>query len=571
MCATIDPEASTGNKGGLESNNRLSNAIAKRNFNRAKESYEFNKDLAPLVDKKETYAVRTAQAFTLADLIPLEEIDEDYVVESTPTDLVAITNATDVYAVDYIKGELSTASILALKTENGVYEHTKYICDRLLGAELISVSTIAINDQQFIKSLIKNIDGSVEFVLSLSAKMVNNETEFAVESHWNLDSYEDDVTFYNFQIWANSIDDLHKLGQQVLNLLEVQKPVTSYNTSTPPTVFVKKGNYNNGALQLEIINTNATESVTFDAGIRATETSEIVTTTSSISLGENYITQVTIDTGYLFDIGFRIGDGINTPDDLFLSDGPWGVDASQEGTDVVTYEISENEETYGDDTYAIERNLSLTATTNSYVAAYRALTARFQAVDVSMFNALQMTAKGTGNLEITFVKESIEIWEDQYKATIALTDNYQDFDISFENFTSPSGTPLLLNDLVTVVFTMVSHDGTMVTKEMDVNDIQFANSEVLSTDENIVVADALINYPNPFISQTTIRLPQASATVQITVVDMLGRIVDTQEITTNNGGLTAAYNAPNLQTGIYTYKIIDSASQQHSGKFVIKR
>ncbi|WP_339849510.1 T9SS type A sorting domain-containing protein [uncultured Dokdonia sp.] len=571
MCATIDPEASTGNKGGLESNNRLSNAIAKRNFNRAKESYEFNKDLAPLVDKKETYAVRTAQAFTLADLIPLEEIDEDYVVESTPTDLVAITNATDVYAVDYIKGELSTASILALKTENGVYEHTKYICDRLLGAELISVSTIAINDQQFIKSLIKNIDGSVEFVLSLSAKMVNNETEFAVESHWNLDSYEDDVTFYNFQIWANSIDDLHKLGQQVLNLLEVQKPVTSYNTSTPPTVFVKKGNYNNGALQLEIINTNATESVTFDAGIRATETSEIVTTTSSISLGENYITQVTIDTGYLFDIGFRIGDGINTPDDLFLSDGPWGVDASQEGTDVISYEISENEQTYGDDTYAIERNLSLTATTNSYVAAYRALTARFQAVDVSMFNALQMTAKGTGNLEITFVKESIEIWEDQYKATIALTDNYQDFDISFENFTSPSGAPLLLNDLVTVVFTMVSQDGTMVTKEMDVNDIQFANSEVLSTEENIMVADALINYPNPFISQTTIRLPQASATVQITVVDMLGRIVDAQEITTNNGGLTAAYNAPNLQTGIYTYKIIDSASQQHSGKFVIKR
>ena len=188
-----------------------------------------------------------------------------------------------------------------------------------------------------------------------------------------------------------------------------------------------------------------------------------------------------------------------------------------------------------------------------------------------MFNALQMTAKGTGNLEITFVKESIEIWEDQYKATIALTESNQDFDISFENFTSPSGVPLLLNDLVTVVFTMVSQDGTMVTKEMELNDIQFANSEVLSTEENIVVADALINYPNPFISQTTIRLPQASATVQITVVDMLGRIVDVQEIATNNGGLTAAYNAPNLQTGIYTYKIIDSASQQHSGKFVIKR
>ncbi|ANH60758.1 DUF6923 family protein [Dokdonia donghaensis] len=572
-CATIDPEASTGNKGGLESNNRLSNAIAKRNFNRAKESYTFNKDLAPLKEKTANYGVRNAQSFTLQDFIPLEEIDEDYVVESTPQDLVDITNATEVYAVDYIKNDISTASILALKTENGVYEHTKYICDRLLGAELTSVSTIEINGQQFIKSLIKNIDGSVEFVLSLSAKEVNNGAEFAVESHWNLDRYEEEVTFYNFQIWANSIDDLHKLGQQLLNLLEVQKPVTSYEVTTPPTVFVKSGSYTNGALQLEIVNTNATESVTFDAGIRATETSDLVTTTSTIDLGEQYITEVTIDTGYLFDIGFRIGDGINTPDDLFLSDGPWGVDASQDGTEVLSYEIIENENTYSDEVYAIERNLAFTATTTSYVGAYRALTPRFQAVDVSNYNALQMSAKGTGNLEVTFVKASIENWEEQYKATIELTDSYQEIDFSLENFVNGSGAPLVLDDLVTIVFTMVSQDGTAQTKEMFLNDIRFANSEALSVEDGATTpaALALTNYPNPFIGETTISLAKPSATVQITVVDMLGRIVDTQDITTNNGGLTAVYTTPNLQTGIYTYKIIDSASQQHSGKFVIKR
>ena len=41
-----------------------------------------------------------------------------------------------------IKCYKTKSSKTAKKTENGVYEHTKFICDRLLGAELLSVSTI---------------------------------------------------------------------------------------------------------------------------------------------------------------------------------------------------------------------------------------------------------------------------------------------------------------------------------------------------------------------------------------------------------------------------------------------
>jgi len=104
--------------------------------------------------------------------------------------LLAITNATDVYSVDYIRHNDAVASILLLKTNNGVYEHTKYICDRLLGAQLISVSTIEINEQPFTKSLIRTPDGALEFVLSFSAKSINNDMNFGIESHWNLDKYE---------------------------------------------------------------------------------------------------------------------------------------------------------------------------------------------------------------------------------------------------------------------------------------------------------------------------------------------------------------------------------------------
>lgn len=562
-CEVVEPPTSSANNGGLESNNRLSDAINKRSYNRTKTSYTFNKEVAARVEKTTAYGQRNADAsIQLEDFIPLETINEEYVIESTPEDLIAITNATEVYAVDYIKEDISVASILALKTEDGVYEHTKYICDRLLGGELISVSTIDINEQTFIKSLIKNPDGTVEFVLSLSAKAITGDTEFAVESHWNLDQYEEDVTYYNFQIWSNSIDDLYLLGTEVLNLLNIEKPITAYDNSTPPTVFVRKGAYVNGALDLEIINTNQTEEIAFDAGIRTTETSEVVTMASTIDLQGDYITNVTIETGNLFDIGFRIGDGITTPDDLFMSDGPWGIDDSQEGTTVQDYIVNPNTETFDIDLFPIERNVHVEATTSSYVATYRALTPRFQAVDISQYTSFALEARGTGDLEITFVKQSIDAWEDQYKQTIALTDEFQEFMMSVEAAD--------LTDVVTIVFTMVSESGALETKEMDIQQLRFSNESVLAVDAFETENTILRNYPNPFTNSTTIQLPQVVHNIHIEVYDMLGSLVDQKDIQPHSSNQAISYSAPQLVTGMYVYKITDDQQRTYTGRFMIK-
>ena len=392
-CDVIEAPTSGGNEGGLESNNRLSDKINKRNYNRAKTNYKFNRKNAKKVIKKVGYAKKGNGIIQLQDFIPLEIINEDSVIESTPIDLLNITNATQVYAVDYMNADIPKASILALKTENGVYEHTKYICDRLLGAELLSVSTIEINEQSFIKSIIKNTDETIEFVLSFSAKQNNNNENFSIESHWNLDKYEANATFYNFQIWSNSIDDLYKLGAEVLRLLDIAKPISAYQTSTPPTVFVRKGKYNNGYLDLEVVNTNATEQVVFDAGIRATETSPVNTVSTSIGLAD-YINNISVATENLFDIGFRIGDGIATPDDLFMSDGTWGIDDASPGTTITSYEVSQNTESFSSEDFLVERNVNLEANINDYVAVYRSLTPRFQAVDISDYDNLSLKTKG---------------------------------------------------------------------------------------------------------------------------------------------------------------------------------
>ena len=576
-CEVIAPPT-TANDGGLESNGRLSEAINKRNFNRAKTSYKFDQKTAKRVTKDTSRqtgsAYRTANnSFELQDFVPLNTINEDFAVESTPTDLLNITNATEVYSVDYMQNGASIASVLALKTENGVYEHTKYICDRLLGAELITVSTMDINDHAFIKSIIKNEDGSFEYVLSLSAKVENSDVNFAVESHWNLDLYETDVTFYNFQIWSDSIDDLYSLAQEVLNLLDTEKPILDYQLSAPPTVFVRKGHYNNGALDLQIINTNATTMVNFDSGFRTTETNDFNYTTSNLDLNENYITNITVPTGHLFDIGFRIGDGVNTPDDLFMSDGPWGVDDSEASTTVNNYQISENTMTFDDQDFPIERNVALNATTSTYVATYRALTPRFKAVDVSEdYNSFKLRASGTGNLEITLVKESITIWEEQYKTTIALTEDLESYAIMFSEFTSTLNTELEANDIVTIVFTMVSNDGVTTTKEMNLQDVRFSRGNSLSVNDfESQTINTLAAYPNPMVDTSSIQfVSNQSETVQLVIYDQLGKVVLNRTVKTQVGKNQIAINGEQFSSGLYICKLSSTNAHYNPLKLLVK-
>jgi hypothetical protein len=571
MCDIIEPPTSGGNEGGLESNNRLSEQINARNFNRAKTGYTFDRSLAPRVSRDFMYAQRTSDnSFTLQDFVPLEVIGETEAIESTPSDLVNITNASEIYAVDYMNNDTPIATVLALKTENGVYEHTKYICDRLLGAELISVNTITINEQPFIKSIIKNIDGTYEFVLSLSAKVVNDDLNFAVESHWNLDQYESDVTFYNFQIWANTVDDLYLLGEEVLNLLNIEKEISEYNISTPPTVFVRKGQYRNGALDLQIINVNATETVNLDAGYRTTETSEFQNMSNTLTLGEQYITNLTVETGRLFDIGFRIGDGIATPDDLFMSDGPWGIDDSQDGTTVGLYNVTENDYDFTSDEFPIERNVQLRATTNTYVAAYRALTPRFKAVDLSDYNSLKLSASGTGNLEITFVKESINNWEEQYKTTIALTNTEQEFVLPIADFINNTPDAPLLNDVVTIVFTMVSEDGTTSSKMMNLSNLRLSQEGSLSIDEFASSENTLQAFPNPMTTKTTLTFSLTQTeTLQFVVYDQLGKQVYNKTYNAIAGRNSITFNRNDLSTGLYFCKIISNQYNINPLKLII--
>ncbi|ALJ06479.1 hypothetical protein APS56_15645 [Pseudalgibacter alginicilyticus] len=575
-CPVIELSASSSaNAGGLESNNRLSQQISKRNFNRAKSNYKFDKTLAKRFSKSKVYGKASSAkgVFQLSDLVPLEVINEDDVIESSPNDLIDITNATKVYSVDYMRQDTAVASILVLETEDGVYEHTKYICDRLLGAELISVSTIEINEQKFIKSLIRNIDGSLEFVLSLSVKSINNEADFAVESHWNLDKYESNVGYYNFQIWSNSLDDLYSLGEEVLRLIAVQKPIISYNNSTPPTVFVRSGQYQNGKLNLQIVNTNRSESVAFDGGLRSTETESVAYVASTINLNGDYISEIEVDAGSLFDIGFRIGDGVATPDDLFMSDGPWGYDDAASTTSVINYAVKANETQFDTEEYPIERNITLKATTSDYVAAYRALTPKFNPIDLTGYVSFKLQAKGTGTLIVRLVKETVANWETQYKTSIELTDDLKDYTLLFSDFKSTSGVPMEVTDVTSIVFTMLAENGEETTKEMTLEQLRFStNSTSTLAIENVSLEDEtdVFATPNPMKTRSSFYFTaQTSESVELMVYNQVGSLVKQIGFSAVKGENKLVLKREGLSSGLYFCKIKSSNTTYKTIKLLL--
>ncbi|QWX85527.1 T9SS type A sorting domain-containing protein [Cellulophaga sp. HaHaR_3_176] len=572
LCPTVTT-TSGGNDGGLESNDRLSNLINKRNFNRASTNYKFDKLSAKAIKKSFNYKRKggfSSKEIPLSTLVPLGIIGESSTIESSPADLIELTNASDIFSVDYLKDTETVSALMIIKTENKVYEHSKFICDRFLGAELLSVSNIQIRENNFIKSIIKQADGNTEFALTFSVRM-NEANEFIVESHWNIDAYEKDSSFYNFQIWSNSVDDLYKLGEEILNLLEVNNPIKQYKSSTPPPVFIKSASYQKGNINLELINNNNSNLITLEGGMKKTETSS----TNNLSLSteiNSRLESLSVETGPLFDFGFRIqNEKGDTPDDLFVADAPWGLDNSAENTTIESYEVLQNNESYAYSGYRVERNVYLKGNTSSYLGVYRALTPRFKAVDLSKYKKMNFMASGSGTLEVKILKGN----GSYYTSKVNLTEEIKEIEMLATDFKNEAGVETDFADLKVLLFNISSSDGTMQEKEITISEIDFNNrSEIV--DKPIVKeklnTKALV-YPNPLVAETKLYFStenQGSYTLDFFTLS--GMLLSNHSISGEylEGANEILIQRKNLSPGIYFYKLASSSNQIWSGKIIVK-
>ncbi|TCP24386.1 putative secreted protein (Por secretion system target) [Tenacibaculum skagerrakense] len=558
---------STGNDGGLESNNRLSQQINQRNLNRVKTNYKFEVSSAKKIIKKASYGKKSTTEVTLWDFIPMEVIENTYVVESSPTDLKDITNAVDVLSVDYITtNNEGLGTIMVLETENSVYEHTKHICDRFTGAELLSVSNMEINDQVFIKSIVKRPDGGIEYVASFSVSESQDKNSFIVESHWNLDKYSQ-KGFYNFQIWASSIDHLYKLSKEVLDLINVQKEISSYISSEAPPVFIRKATYNNGKIDMEVVSTIGATTISIDGYKRATETSESENLNFTVAL-ENSLNTVSLETDKLYDFGFRLSNEYGmTPDDLFLSDGTWGIDYSSESF-VSDFSITQNATNFGEEAYQVERNMAASFLTNQDVSIYRSLTPKFEKVDLSDYDIMSFIAKGTGKLKITLIKESISSWDNQPYIIIDLKEDEKEYALLLSDFNNMLDNESL-TDVKMLFFTMLSESSIAESKFIEMNSLHFlkgATASVVDNESNNIIKIV----PNPVVKSSQLKFhTQELGKYSFEVYTIFGKQVHKEVFESNLGANTLIFNRNDLAAGIYFFKIY-SGKKEWKGKLLLR-
>ncbi|NJB72070.1 hypothetical protein GGR42_002561 [Saonia flava] len=562
--------ASSANDGGLESNDRLANLINNRNYQRAKKNYVFDKSKAKRVKKSDLYGINAktnVNNIPLTNLIPIGVVGETSTIESSPDDLLDLTNASDIYSVDYLNDTKNLGSVMVIKTDNQVYEHSKFICDRFLGAELLSVSNIQLREKDFIKSIIKQPDGSKEFALTFSAR-VNNENSFIIESHWNIDAYVKDTPYYNFQIWSNSIDDLLKLADEILNLLEANAEISTYNGSPPPPVFVKSARYRNGEVLLNMVNNNNSNSINLEGGLKLTETSntEIIGVSASI---DGYLDSVSLHTGTLFDLGFRISAGLgDTPDDLFVADAPWGLDGSAGDTTVDTYEVLPAQGPYIGEGYPIERNVIIEGSTSNYMGVYRALSPRFAAVDLSDYQKVSFNAKGTGTLEVQLLKGDGSI----FITRVFLENEMKTYMLSDSDFKDDGGNNTDFASIKVISFNLIAANGHNEKKNMELRNIDFHNREASQQfiDSNL---NKSIVYPNPMVESSILYFYEEKASeYQFDVFTLDGRLMTNQHMegASVEGQNEITLSRRNLAPGLYLYKIQNAYDKIWSGRLLVK-
>lgn len=558
--------------GGLESNGELANLIAKRNFEREKLNLNLNDVKNQLKFSRSEYQSKS-NATSLVDYLPETGMYQTETAKvSSPEDLLGITNAVEVFSLDMYEGNKIVSAVLATSTEGEIYNHTKVICDRLNNASLEDIRTVKTRGHQIIASKIKRATGDVEYTLSFSIK--TDGSEYELFSFWNLDQYPVG-NFQNFQIWGSSFSQVFAIANHIIDTHITTNGLKSTEVDNVlPNVFVRSGKYTNGVLELEIINKTKETSLDFSGNIAKTEISDYEEMNRTYTLSGNYYETLTVETGVLFDIGLSLETASSPQKDaLYLADGPWGLDYLDDQATVTDFTISTSDRVYDESNFDVDRNVSLTGDVKGNINLFRHLLPGDQTVIAADYNFVNAIIANNEDLEIVLIQEDDRTWENRLRYTLPANNAKRAVSIDFDMFKDADGNSATITNVKTLVFSVIGDFSTFKSFEMSIENLALSAAGSVLSAEDFAIEDenTLVNYPNPFATNTTIVLPNTSEFVNIKVFDLLGRTVDVKKITTIGSSTRVNYTAPKVNSGIYKYVIKDDAKRVHKGTFVINQ
>ncbi|MEM1095151.1 MAG: T9SS type A sorting domain-containing protein [Bacteroidota bacterium] len=581
-CATTTTQGATpGSDAGLESNGRLAGKLAQRYYQRSHQ-HDAGKGGLGLRRFSAASAQDDPQApqHGLLDLIPETGPESALAFVTTPGALVPVTNASAVFAVDYLATETDRlAALFAATTEAGsVYEHTKVICDRLTGATLRDLEVVEIEGLSFLMARLHYPNGAVDYSISFIA--TEEAGRFQIESQYLGFEYAPPAgeQVYNFQVWSVSRAYTMDLVREVLGRMAAQKAVLAEaDAPTIPSVYLRQGTYANGQLHLDVVNPYGARELRILGGtLGTTETAERTTFERTFALPPSAhpdsTVRVTLDEGPIFDIAFFVGNDLDESlDQVYFADGPWGVVPLHEDASIDQFEVTTSDTSPAPQHRAVERDVLVSGTGGG--AVFRLLKPSARTADLSAHDYLTFTASGQGTVRLVAEQERYA-GEAPFSVTFDLSEQPETLALPFSLFERPgSDEAFSPTDLVSLTFFVDGGNGEPFT--LALRDVHFGTTLTSTRSEATEVPEAVTleaNYPNPFNPTTVIgyRLPEASP-VHLAVYDVQGRLVALlRDEVQAAGAYTVRFDALDLAGGHYLYRLRTNTAVLTRGMTLVK-
>lgn len=582
-CVSVTPtHSSGGGDAGVESNGTLATQMAGRLFARRQDVQMKEALLAapkPKIFNERTEAagiVSKSGSIGLASLIPQIGPEGSQAFAVTPDDLLAVTNAQSVLAVDYLRpeGRRMAALFAAISPSGVLYDHAKTTCDRLAGGTLDDVSLIDIDGKPFVLSRLIHADGAtdhaVSFVIYHTGGQIVVDSRFAADQYDIPETAEDVI---NLQVWSVAPEYTAQLVAHILERLNLEGDVTYLNTSESappvPTFYVKSGRYERGALTLEIASgaepttvvVRGSTAVSESEAERGARTPFERTITVPPAAGDDDAVDVVVQLGLVFDAIIEVvEEGSKGMDQLYYADGAWGHTFGSESA-VTSFATRAHQTAIVDDrSYVVERSASMNGFVTDWASMFKFLRPGGQPVDLSGHELLEFTAMGRGMVQVVLEKASIPSW-DQFSYLISLSPNGRSYQIPYGRFTRSGGAGgFTAEDVTLVAFYVIGNRQFATDFDLTVGNVRFVSASSVAADDEAALPHSVRlaqNYPNPFNPETRIAfdLP-ASAPVRLAVYDVLGREVAVliDEIR-SAGRHEAVFEAGSLTSGTYVYRL----------------
>ena len=545
------PNVSTGNSGGLESNGGLSELISKRNFVRQKK----------LMKDEKSHQVRmnynTKNRSELASFIPSADSVHLSGYISTPDDLIQITNAIDIIAVDYYDTTNERQGVvLVTKTLNKVYNHTKSICDRLKNASLMEITEQTYAGISFITYLLKQADDKREYVTCFSISDENNE--FTIHNQWLIGQYPKKETYYNFQIWTAMPHVNQYLVEQVLSKVAAIRGFQQDTTSKKmPSAYFIKGDVNGKDLRLDIKNNGDASNAQIVLNYTNSEVESRKQIKYPIAITPHSTSSVKISLEGFFDADIQLEINGEIVDEMYLADGAWGTDYDASNTDLLSFDVRNDDIKTEVDEYAVSRSASCKVKTAGYITLFKAFKASNMTIDLRDYQYINLDIQSSKEVYLRLNKKSIQDWTQQASCKLPIQGNSSKVSIPLSAFRNDKGEIVSMNDVLSFSSTLNTNGDNAIEYEMGIQHLSFSKMPMYTL---FSPSSTLTVHPNPVLASDsyTIQFNKENAgDIIIRMISMKGDIIDRKayQVTSGNFSKTIQLNQ-NTQPGNYIIEVV---------------